>query len=145
MGCYELDSSGWGHGPLVSFVSMGMNLCVSWNSWDIISRRVSISASRLIQLNGFLYLWWFYCPCFRCVSLSNVTCFLFLPFIARDHAWNPRLIKVPAFNYPMRKLHDFFFKFKRRRLGSVLYAIIKTRDGRFRENPFSGADMVVSP
>jgi hypothetical protein len=27
----------------------------------------------------------------------------------------------------------------------VLYATIKTREGRFRENPFGGADLVVTP
>jgi hypothetical protein len=46
------------------------------------------------------------------------------------------MIKVPAFPYPMRKL---------RRLGSVLYTIVKTREGRFRENPFCVADLVVTP
>lgn len=54
-------------------------------------------------------------------------------------------MKVPASDYPMRKLHDFFFKFNPRRLGSVQYAIIKTRVGRFCENPSSGADLVVTP
>jgi hypothetical protein len=55
------------------------------------------------------------------------------------------MIKVSALDHPTRKPRDSFFKFKRWRLGSMLYAIIKTREGRFRENPFSGAYLVVTP